>query len=159
MMKTASKLAEHLWKKLEGGPFMMLGLVGHGHAVPLTAQLDKDETDRIWFFVGKDNRLVGGGAAMGQFVSKGQDFFACLAGSVAMDNDPAKIDKLWNRQVEAWFPGGKTDPNLALIRLDIDEAELWETDLSLKGRLNMLLGGKIHAEDEGSHAKVQTTAA
>lgn len=32
-MKTASKLAEHLWKKLEGGPFMMLGLVGHGHAV------------------------------------------------------------------------------------------------------------------------------
>ena len=56
------------------------------------------------------------------------------------------IDKLWNKQVEAWFPGGKDDPNLALLRFDIDDAEFWETDMSLSGKVKMLFGGKIDAE-------------
>ena len=69
------------------------------------------------------------------------------------------IDKLWNKQVEAWFPGGKEDPNLALLRFDIDDAEFWESDMSLSGRVKMLFGGKIDPSEEGSHAKVETTAA
>lgn len=95
-----------------------------GHSEPLTAQLDKDQVDTLWFFIGKDNRLASGGAAMAQFVSKGHDFFACLSGAVRLDNDPAMINKLWSRQVEAWFCGGKTDPNLALLRFDNADAEL-----------------------------------
>ncbi len=159
MMSDATKLKEHLWKKLEQGPFIMLGLSDpREHAEPLTAQLDKDQVDTIFFFIGKDNRLAKGGAAMGQFVSKGQDFFACLSGSVRVDNDPAMIDKLWSKPVEAWFPGGPRDPNLALLRFDIDDAELWEADMSLAGKLKMLFGGKIRADEEGRHAKVASTA-
>jgi general stress protein 26 len=151
-------LKQHMWDKLEKGPFMMVGLSdGKSHSEPLTAQLDKDQVDTIWFFIGKDNRLAGGGAAMAQFVSKGQDFFACLSGSVAVDNDPAMIEKLWSKPVEAWFPGGKADPNLALLRFDIDEAELWEADMSLTGKLKMLFGGTIKADEEGSHAVVSNT--
>src|SRR3546814_7269974 len=90
---------------------------------------------------------------MAQFVSKGHDFFACLRGTARVDNDPAMIDKLWSNQVEAWFPGGRNDPKLALLRLDIDSAELWETDMSLSGRLKMLVGGKIRPSEDGSHAK------
>jgi general stress protein 26 len=67
------------------------------------------------------------------------------------------IDKLWSKPAEAWFPGGKTDPNLALLRFDIDEAELWESDISLTGKLKMLFGGKINASEEGSHAVVSNT--
>lgn len=152
------KLKQHMWEKLEKGPFVMIGLTdGQSHSEPLTAQLDKDQVDTIWFFIGKDNRLASGGPAMAQFVSKGQDFFACLAGNVAIDNDPAMIDKLWSKPVEAWFPGGKTDPNLALLRFDIDDAELWEADISLTGKLKMLFGGKIKADDEGGHALVTDT--
>ncbi|WP_380875862.1 hypothetical protein ACFB49_06330 [Sphingomonas sp. DBB INV C78] len=158
-MPDVGKLKEHLWKKLTDGPVMMVGLSEpRSHAEPLTAQLDKDQVDRIYFFVGKDNRLAGGGSAMAQFVSKGQDYFACLSGQVAIDNDRRMIDKLWSRPVEAWFPGGKNDPDLALLRFDIDEAELWEADMSLSGKLKMLFGGKIRADEEGSHAKVASTA-
>ena len=49
-------------------------------------------------------------------------------------------------------------PNLALLRVDIDSAELWETDMSIAGRVKMLFGGTIRSGDEGSHAKVSTTA-
>jgi general stress protein 26 len=158
-MADQHEIKETLWKKLADSPFVMIGPIdGSQHSEPLTAQLDKDQVDTLFFFVGKDNRLAGGGPAMAQFVSKGHDFFACLSGTARIDNDFAQIDKLWNKQVEAWFPGGKDDPNLALLRFDIDDAELWETDMSLSGKVKMLFGAKINPSEEGSHAKVGTTA-
>lgn len=158
--KTDDQIKRDMWKKMADSPFLMVGLTDeHQHHEPLTAQLDEDQVDTLWFFVGKDNRVAKGGAAMAQFVSKGHDFFACLSGTITQDKDPAMIEKLWNKQVEAWFEGGKDDPNLALVRLDIDSAELWETDLSLSGRVKMLFGGSIKAGEAGSHAKVETTAA
>jgi general stress protein 26 len=158
-MADQQEIKQHFWTKLAASPFVMIGLDDGGHSEPLTAQLDQDQVDTLFFFIGKDNRLAGGGAAMAQFVSKGHDFFACLAGTAQVDNDFAMIDKLWNNQVEAWFPGGKTDPNLALLRFDVSDAEMWETDMSLSGKVKMLFGGKIDASEEGSHAKVSTTAA
>ena len=157
-MADIAELKQHLWSKMADSPFLMIGLTDGGHSEPLTAQLDKDQVDTIFFFVGKDNRLAKGGAAMAQFVSKGHDYFACMAGTARVDNDFAQIDKLWNTQVEAWFPGGKQDPDLALLRFDIDSAELWETDMSMSGKLKMLFGAKIRAGESGSHAQVDTTA-
>ncbi len=153
------QLKTDMWTKMGDSPFVMVGPAdGSTHSEPLTAQLDEDQVDTLFFFIGKDNRLAGGRPAMAQFVSKGHDFFACFSGTTRIDNDFAQIDKLWNKQVEAWFPGGKNDPNLALLRFDIDSAELWEADMSLTGKLKMLFGGKIRADEEGSHAVDGTTA-
>jgi general stress protein 26 len=156
-MADGQQMKKDLWNRMTDSPFLMVGLIGRGTA-PLTAQLDKDQVDTLWFFVGKSNRLAAGGAALAQFVSKGHDFFASLAGNITVDNDRDMIDKLWSNQVEAWFPKGKTDPDLALIRFDIADAELWETDMSLGGKLKMIFGGKIQPGDAGSHAKVSSTA-
>lgn len=151
--KSPQEIADTFLSKLEDSPFVMVGLDGSGeHHEPLTAQIDRDRPNVLYFFVGRDNRAAGGGDAMAQFVSKGHDFFACLHGSLTQDNDPAQVDKLWNNHVEAWFPNGKADA--LLLRLDVQSAELWETDLSLKGRVKMLFGGQMKAEDEGSHAVV-----
>lgn len=157
-MADAAELKTHLWKKMADSPFVMVGLMDGEHHIPLTAQLDEDQVDTLFFFIGKDNRLAKGGKGMVQFASKGHDFFACLMGSARIDNDFAMIDKLWDRHVEAWFPEGKQDPNLALLRFDIDSAELWETDMSAGGVLKMLFGGTIKRDEEGSHARVATTA-
>lgn len=158
-MADTAELKQHLWSKLAASPFVMIGLMDSDqHHIPLTAQLDEDQVDTLFFFVGKDNRLASGGRAMAHFVSKGHDYFACLDGTARIDNDFALIDKLWNSQAQAWFPGGKDDPNLALLRFDIHSAELWETDMSVSGRLKMLFGGKIRNGEEGSHAVVGTTA-
>jgi len=158
-MADETQLKRDLWKRMENSPFLMVGLTETGeHSEPLTAQLDKDQVDTLWFFVGKDNRLAKGGKAMAQFVSKGHDYFACLAGTARIHNDFAMIDKLWSRQVEAWFPGGKDDPNLALLRFDIESAELWEADMSISGKVKMLFGARINPSEEGSHARVGTTA-
>ena len=151
---TPQEIAAKFLAKLKDSPFVMIGLMSGGHSEPMTAQIDDDRPNTLYFFAGRDNRIASGGDAMAQFVGKGHDFFACLAGEVSVDNDPAQIDKLWNKQVEAWFPGGKSDPNLMLLRFDIDSAELWETDISLGGRVKMLFGGTIRDEESSSHAVV-----
>jgi general stress protein 26 len=155
---TPQQVAETFIAKLKASPYVMIGLEDGQHSEPMTAQVDDDQPNALFFFAGRDNRIAEGGAAMAQFVSKGHDFFACMSGTVLKTNDRAEIDKLWNNQVEAWFPGGKEDPNLTLLRFDIESAELWETDISLGGRLKMLFGGTIHSDESSSHAVVNSIA-
>jgi general stress protein 26 len=151
------EVAAKFLDKLKASPFVMIGLNdSRDHHEPLTAQIDDDRPNTLFFFTGRDNRIAGGGSAMAHFVGKGHDFFACLDGTVTPDNDPAQVDKLWNNQVEAWFPNGKADA--LLLRFDIDSAELWETDLSLSGRVKMLFGGTIKADESSSHAVVGSVA-
>ena len=151
------EIAEKFLGKLKASPFVMIGLTDtRDHHEPLTAHLDDDLPNTLFFFVGRDNRLAGGGDAMAHFVAKGHDLFACLAGLVTPDANPAQIDKLWNRQVEAWFPNGKADA--VLLRFDIESAELWESDVSLAGRVKMLFGGTIKAGEGSSHAVIESVA-
>ncbi|MGR6328652.1 pyridoxamine 5'-phosphate oxidase family protein [Sphingomonas sp. XXL09] len=152
------EIADKFLSKLHDSPFVMIGLTNGEHSEPMTAQLDDSQPNTLFFFAGKDNRIARGGDAMAQFVGKGHDFFACLAGTVSQAKDHAQIDRLWNNQVEAWFPGGKEDPNLTLLRFDIDSAELWETDISLSGRVKMLFGGTIRGDESSSHAVVDSVA-
>lgn len=116
----------------------------------MTAQLDPDRVEDgenrgpIWFFTARDTSLVQnlgqGGRAVATFVSKGHDLFASIHGRLVLDQDPATIDRLWNKWVAAWFEGGRSDPKLALIRLDPERAEIWEDASSLVAGLKMLLG-------------------
>jgi general stress protein 26 len=39
-----------------------------------------------------------------------------------------------------WFPGGKDDPKLALLRFDAESAEIWLDDSSLLAGIKLLMG-------------------
>lgn len=153
-------MAEHdiidrFFRALKHSPFIMIGLDDTpDHSQPMTAQTLEDRQNRLWFFTSRDNRLAVGGAAMAQFVSKGHDFFACLHGILSADEDRAMVDRLWSKQVEAWFPGGKDDPKLLLLRYDVESAEFWEGDVSITGQVKMLFGGTIKPSETGQHAEV-----
>ncbi len=124
-----------LWKTLDDERIGMLGLSGEdgGHFQPMTGFCDK-ESGAIWFFTRRDtelvSRLVQGGKAMFNLVSKDRDLWACIAGTITEQHDAARIDKFWGPVVSAWFPDGKDDPELTLLRLDPDDAEIW---ISAKG--------------------------
>jgi general stress protein 26 len=153
---SSQEVAAKFIEKLKASPFIMIGLTGGGHSEPMNVKIDEDQPNALFIFSGHDNRIAAGGTAMAQFVGKGHDFFACLAGSVSHETDPATFDKLWDNRVEAWFPNGKSEARLN--RFDIDSAELWETDVALSGRLKMLFGGTIKPAESSSHAVVGSIA-
>lgn len=53
--------------------------------------------------------------------------YLSVAGRASIVQDPRKIDELWNKEAEAWFPNGRDD-SIALIRVEADTAEYWSTD-------------------------------
>ena len=144
-MPTPRELESKFWQSLHADMTMMLGLDGveDGHVRPMTAQIEGDHGP-VWFFAGMDNALVRsldkGKRAIATFASKGHDLFASVRGNLVLDNDRATIDRLWNRDIAAWYSGGKDDPNLALIRFDVETAEIWESGSSLVTGIKALFG-------------------
>lgn len=144
---------EAFWKAFADSPFIMMRLEGSNeHAEPMTAQLDRDAHHAIWFFLKRDNRIAAGGAAMGQVQTKGHDVFACISGTLVEETDTTIREKQWDNHVEAWFPNGKTDPSVLMLRFDIQDSEVWVSDISIKGKLKMLTGTSIKPQESGEHA-------
>ena len=145
-MTKPAELEAKFWKALKSDMTMMLGISGvaEGHTRPMTALLEDEEGGPIWFFTTKDNDLVrqlrGGDRAIATFASKDHDVFAAVHGSLRVDTDRAVVDRLWNRYVAAWYEGGKDDPKLALLRLDLDEGQVWADASSLMAGVKMVLG-------------------
>lgn len=44
--------------------------------------------------------------------------------------DRQKIDNLWKPFLKAWFPNGKDDPELALLKVEAEQAEYWDSSSS-----------------------------
>jgi len=147
------ELRDEFWKSFDKSPFIMIRLEnGGGHAEPMTAQLDKDAHHAIWFFAARHNRIAAGGRAMAQFSSKGHDLFACLAGNLVEEKDQGVFDKHWSPAAEAWFPKGRDDPSVMMLRFDIEDAEIWTADPGIIGKFKLLTGSKMTAGDVGDHA-------
>ncbi len=52
--------------------------------------------------------------------------FVSLSGTASLVEDRAKLDQLWKTEWKVWFPGGKDDPNLVLLRVDGSVGEYWD---------------------------------
>lgn len=155
MMSTESDIRERFWAEMTESPFVMVKLdASHDHAVPMTAQLDPDANHEFWFYTSRDNRLAAGGPAMAQFAGKDHYLFACIAGTLVEESDPAVIDRYWSKDVEAWYPGGRNDPSLLMLRFELGNAEIWRSDMSLKGVFKQLFGGDVREEMKGKHAEI-----
>ncbi len=151
-----------LWKTLDDERIGMLGLCNDGssHFHPMTAFCDR-EMGTIWFFTRRDAELVRnmiqGGKAMFNLVSKDRDLWACIGGSLTEQHDAERIEKYWSPVVAAWFPEGKDDPELTLLRLDAEDAEVW---VSNKGPIRFALEiAKANLTDTepnlGDHARLR----
>lgn len=144
-MTTPRELQQKFWKTLKSDMTMMLGLVGveESHMRPMTAQVEGDHGP-IFFFTSTESSLVQNlgenSRAVAAFAAKGHDLFASVHGSVAVYNDRATIDRLWNTFVAAWYEQGKDDPKLVLLRFDADRAEIWLNGSSILAGIKVLIG-------------------
>jgi len=75
--------------------------------------------------------------------------------------DRKRIEELWKPDWKAFFPKGKADPKIALLRLVAGEAEYWDQhgakglSFLIQGAKAVLRGEAIKNGDAEQHAKVQ----
>ena len=82
--------------------------------------------------------------------------FLAISGRASISNDRATIEELWNPSYKAWFPEGKDDPEIRVLRVSVEQAEYWDAPSSAIVRNVKILaravsGGKTPV---GEHARV-----
>ena len=153
-MPDTGEIRDEFWKSLGDSPFLFLQRdADPDSASPMTAQLDEDAHGAVWFFTSKSGPLAAAGPATATFAAKGHALFARLAGSLTEEASRAQLDKLWSPMVESWFQGGKDDPDLLFLRLDLARAEIWRAHLGMIGMAKMMLGFDVRDTVRGDHVE------
>jgi general stress protein 26 len=52
--------------------------------------------------------------------------FASISGELVVEPDRALIEKMWKETWAIWFPKGKTDPSITLLKFTSYEGEFWD---------------------------------
>ena len=128
-----NEIEDLLWKELGKDRVAMLG-VRSGQPAHFKAMTPYGEREggRLWFFVKRDNDLVtaarSGTEAVLVYQATDGKFQASLIGRLVEDFNEAKRDQYWTAPAAAYFPRGKDDPELTMLRLDLTDAEIWHSE-------------------------------
>jgi general stress protein 26 len=148
------ELKQQFWDALADSPFLFLQLDSDpATAVPMTAELDENANGTIWFFTGRDHAFARGGPATAIFAGKGHDVFARFKGALIHETSRERLNKEWSNFVEAYFPRGKNDPNLLMLRFELADAEIWTTDVGLATTVKMALGRDVRDDTREAHTE------
>lgn len=64
------------------------------------------------------------------FAEPSESKYVVLKGRASVSRDRAKVKELWSPMYKAWFPKGEDDPEIAVLRVQVDEADYWEASSS-----------------------------
>jgi general stress protein 26 len=96
---------------------------------PMSTQ-DFEFNGDLWFFtdlkthkaeeIKKDNRVNV------SYVASSRTSYVSVSGTASLVKDQQKIDEYWKASHKAWFPKGKDDPDLILLKVEVEQAEYWD---------------------------------
>lgn len=115
----------------------------------------------LWFFTGyssgKSHEIKDNDTHVNLSYSKPSDqLYVSVSGRASLSRDKQKIDELWTPAMKAWFPEGKDDPNIGLIKVTIEKAEYWDAPNSVLVHLYGMAKAAITGErpDAGDNEKI-----
>ena len=165
-MDTPAADQKTLWKLIKDikfGMFTHSHANGELHSHPLTTQNKSDDDgSTLYFFVSRKSELA---QRIGQdgnvnvsYAHPGDDSYVSVSGHASILEDQAKKDDLFSPIAKAWFPLGATDPDLALLKVDIGHAEYWNVTESKMVQLAKMAKAAITGappKDMGEHKELQ----
>ena len=165
MNSNASTDQHTLWELIKDIRFGMLthrDANGALHSHPLTTQnKSSDEASTLYFFISHKSemaqRLQQDGNLNVSYAHPGKDSYVSVSGHGSIVDDAAKKEALFSPMAKAWFPGGATDPDLALLKIAISHAEYWDVTDSKMVQLAKMAKAAITGDtpkDLGEHKKV-----
>lgn len=61
------------------------------------------------------------------YANPSKQIYVSVRGTARLDRDRATIDQLWSPMQKVFFPGGKDDPDLVVLRVRVRDAAYWES--------------------------------
>lgn len=136
------------------------GATGHIHSRPM-GTTEVDENGYIWFFSEHNSEKIKDIERNPNvcvcYSDPNANTYVCVMGEASVVNERQKIEEHWSPALKVWFPNGKEDPNLTLIKINAHEAEYWDSSSSkivvLFNMAKSLITGQEY--DEGEYGKIK----
>jgi len=88
------------------------------------------------------------------FADKGKNDYLAITGEADVSNDREKIQELWSPFAKAWWDSPE-DPEIRVLKISPDDAELWESPNGPVARTKMLIAAATGGRpDMGDNRKV-----
>jgi general stress protein 26 len=158
---------EKLFAMIKDMPVAMLTTVdedGSLRARPMGSCQPEGFDGTLWFFTRaashKVLELQETDVVNVAYASPGKQTYISLSGRARLVRDWRRAHALWSPSYKMWIPDGLEDPDLVLLRVDIEQAEYWDVPSStmrhLLGLAKSALTGT--APSHGDHKKVKLAA-
>jgi general stress protein 26 len=87
------------------------------------------------------------------YADTGRQVYVSVRGTAHVDRDRATIERLWSPVQKIFFPQGKDDPNLIVLRVRVRDAAYWESAGNFIARALDFASGMLSREprDLGKH--------
>jgi general stress protein 26 len=138
--QTQSDDLQKLREMVKDIDFCMLTTVdenGDLHSRPMSVNGEIDPDGDLWFFTGVSSHKVSEIAKLPKvnvsFADPENQHYVSITGTAQLVRDRNKIDELWKPEFKMWFPEGKDDPEIALLRISLEKAEYWDSPSSTIG--------------------------
>jgi general stress protein 26 len=123
--------ATKLWSLIKSAKFAMLVTEDGDHLRGRPMAASQDGFDgTLWFFTPASSHKVAEVKADSRvcvtYAEPSSQDYVSFSGRGTLVQDRAEIDKRWSPLLKAWFPNGKDDPDVALLKVTVDQAEYWD---------------------------------
>lgn len=154
---------EKLRDLIRDAKFCMFGTVdseGNLRSRPMAVQQTEFDGD-LWFFTGKSTdktiEIRNQDRVNLSFANLKDNAYVSISGTAELVDDRAKARELWNPFYRTWFPRGLDDPDLTLIRVNMDRAEYWDSPNSAVVHLYGVVKAMVTGErpSPGDHQKIE----
>jgi general stress protein 26 len=145
------------------GMLTLRGQDGRLHSSPMTTQnRASDRGGVLWFFMSRSGERIRDLLAEPEvnvaYADPDADRYVSISGVARVIEDPVKKAELFDMAAKAWFAGGASDPNLALVAVVVNEAEYWDVKSNKAVQLFKLAKAAVTGEkprDLGEHRRVR----
>jgi general stress protein 26 len=122
--------------------------------------LELDHSGELVFFTGADSHKVDELRANPDvniaYANPRNQSYVSVRGTASIDRDRATIEELWSPVQKIFFPQGKDDPNLVVLRVRVRDAAYWESAGNFVARALDFAKGMLSKDpaDLGKHGKL-----
>lgn len=129
---------------------------------PMTTS-QMDEEGNLWFFTNeftaKTTEIQQDQQVNLSYADKSSNSYVSISGTASMVRDQAKVNELWNPILKAWFPKGKDDPDMTLIKVVPHSSEFWDSSASKMVQLfkisKAIIKGETYHDQAGEDENIK----
>jgi len=142
--------------------FVTLGSDGRPAGRPMHVARIEENASTIWFFTSKGGALIDDlqkEAIVLLTFQNDNSAYASVRGHAWIEHDKARVKELWKAPYKVWFPGGPDDPEIALVAVQLLDAEYWDNrgmnklEYLFESAKAYVSGHKPETIDADQHAK------